>query len=381
MIQVAPRMLRWARERASLAPAELAKRVGLAVRRVEDWEESGQLPFEHLERLAEKTHTPVGYLFLPEPPAIELPISDFRRVAGEGGQPPSSELIDTIRQCQLRQEWFREHLIAEGAEPLSWVGSANLDADRASIALAIRAALELDRRPLSLNWTEAVRDLYRRTEELGALVLRNGVVGNNTHRKLRVEEFRGFALSDPYAPLVFINAVDSKAAQMFTLVHELCHLWLGQSAVSDADPSTNVATERFCNAVAAETLAPASEFRAAWDAAVPLPEMTARLARLFKVSTLVVLIRAREAGLLAGDVFEAAYAAERERVQAIDARSGGDGGDFYNTQNARLGGRFATAVISSALEGRTPYTEAFRLLGFKRTATFDEYARKLGILP
>lgn len=381
MIQVAPRMLRWARERASLAPAELAKRVGLAVRRVEDWEESGQLPFEHLERLAEKTHTPVGYLFLPEPPSNELPISDFRRVAGEGGQPPSSELIDTIRQCQLRQEWFREHLIAEGAEPLSWVGSANVDADRASIALAIRAALELDRRPLSVNWTDAVRDLYRRAEELGALVVRNGVVGNNTHRKLRVEEFRGFALSDPYAPLVFINAVDSKAAQMFTLVHELCHLWLGQSAVSDADPSTNVATERFCNAVAAETLAPASEFRAAWDAAVPLPEMTARLARLFKVSTLVVLIRAREAGLLAGDVFEAAYAAERERVQAIDARSGGEGGDFYNTQNARLGGRFATAVISSALEGRTPYTEAFRLLGFKRTATFDEYARKLGILP
>jgi Zn-dependent peptidase ImmA (M78 family) len=290
-------------------------------------------------------------------------------------------LIDTVSQCQLRQQWFREHLIAEGAEPLSWVGSANMDTTPFSIALAIREALELDRRPLSMNWTEAVRSLYQRTEEMGVLVVRNGVVGNNTHRKLRVEEFRGFALSDQYAPLVFINAVDSKAAQMFTLVHELCHLWLGQSAVSDSDPATNFATERFCNAVAAETLAPVREFRSAWDAEVPLPELTARLARLFKVSTLVVLIRAREAGLLADDVFETAYAAERERVREIDARGGGDGGDFYNTQNARLGGRFATAVISSALEGQTPYTEAFRLLGFKSTATFDEYARKLGILP
>jgi hypothetical protein len=109
--------------------------------------------------------------------------------------------------------------------------------------------------------------------------------------------------------------------------------------------------------------------------------LTARLARLFKVSTLVVLIRAREAGLLVDDAFKAAYAAERERVRDIDVKAGGDGGDFYSTQNARLGGRFATAVISSALEGRTPYTEAFRLLGFKSTATFDEYARKLGVLP
>lgn len=374
-------MLRWARERASLAPAELAKRVGLAVRRVEAWEETGQLPFEHLERLAEKTHTPVGFLFLPEPPATELPISDFRRVAGGGAQPPSPELIDTIRQCQLRQQWFREHLIAEGAEPLSWVGSASSDANPAALALTIRVALELDRRPLSVNWTDAVRGLYQRAEELGVLVVRNGVVGNNTHRKLRVEEFRGFALSDPYAPLVFINAVDSKAAQMFTLVHELCHLWLGQSAVSDSDPATNVAIERFCNAVTAETLVPVSDFRAAWNPAIPLPELTARLARLFKVSTLVVLIRAREADLLEADVFESAYATERERVRDFDARSGGDGGDFYNTQNARLGGRFATAVISSALEGRTPYTEAFRLLGFKRASTFDEFARKLGIVP
>jgi len=374
-------MLRWARERASLAPAELAKRVGLVVRRVEAWEETGELKFEHLERLAEKTHTPVGYFFLPEPPATELTISDLRRVAGEGPQPPSPELIDTVSQYQLRQQWFREHLIAEGAEPLNWVGSANLDTAPVSIALAIRAALQLDRRPLSMNWTEAVRSLYQRAEELGVLVARNGVVGNNTHRKLRVEEFRGFALSDRYAPLVFINAGDSKAAQMFTLVHELCHLWLGQSAVSDGDPTTNVATERFCNAVAAEALAPASEFRAAWDPAVPLSELTARLARLFKVSTLVVLIRAREAGLLVDDAFKAAYAAERERVRDIDVKAGGDGGDFYSTQNARLGGRFATAVISSALEGRTPYTEAFRLLGFKSTATFDEYARKLGVLP
>lgn len=373
-------MLRWARERASLTPAELAKRVGLVARRVEEWERTGELTFEHLERVAEKTHAPVGFFFLPEPPSDELPISDFRRVSEGAVQAASPELLDTIRQCQLRQAWFRDFLLADGAEPLTWVGSATLDTGITRVAAEIRAALELERHPLGANWAGAVSSLYARAETIGVLVMRNSVVGNNTHRKLRVEEFRGFALSDPYAPVLFINAADSKAAQMFTLVHELCHLWLGQSAVSDVDPSTTVAVERFCNAVAAETLAPADEFREAWDARVPMPDLLARLSGLFKVSTLVVLIRAREAGLLDAGQFEATYNTERERVLALDSARGG-GGDFYNTQNARLGTRLPAAVISSALEGRTPYTEAFRLLGFKKAATFDEYARVLGVMP
>lgn len=380
LVHVSPQLLRWARERASLAPAELARRLGLVTQRIEGWEETGQLPFEHLERVAAKTHIPLGYFFLPEPPVLELPISDFRRVAADE-RPPSDELLETIRACQLRQDWFREFLIAEGADPLPWVGSVSRETSPAAVGQAIRTALELGSRPLSVDWAEAVSDLYERAESIGVLVMRNGVVGNNTHRKLRVDEFRGFALSDAFAPLVFINAADSKAAQMFTLVHELCHLWLGQSAVSDADPDTNVDVERFCNAVAAETLAPADAFRAAWDPAAPLSEALSQLSRLFKVSTLVVLIRAREAGLLPPHVFDAAYSAEQRRIRELDVRRGESGGNFYNTQNARLGGRFAAAVISSALEGRTPYTEAFRLLGFKKAAAFDEYARRLRVMP
>jgi Zn-dependent peptidase ImmA (M78 family) len=377
-VTVKPRLLRWARERASLAPAELAKKVGLAPKWVTEWETTGELKLEHLERVAEKTHTPVGYLFLADPPEERLPVADFRRPAGGDPRRPSPDLLDTIYQCQQRQEWYREALIRAGEDRLPFIGSATLADPPREVASRIRALLGLDSRPTSKlpTWSEALRQLFDAVEGLGVLVMRNGVVGNNTHRKLDVAEFRGFALCDEYAPLIFVNAADSKSAQMFTLIHELGHLWLGESAVTDADPESTVPSERFCNAVAAEALVPMAEFQTLWQGGDDPRAEAERLARHFKVSTLVVLIRAREAGALGADAFHRLYAAETQRD---NAPAEGTGGDFYNTQRSRLGKRFARAVIASALEGQTPYKEAFRLLGIRKGETFDELARNLGL--
>ncbi|MGN2393362.1 ImmA/IrrE family metallo-endopeptidase, partial [Pelomicrobium sp. G1] len=118
------------------------------------------------------------------------------------------------------------------------------------------------------SWEAAVLELRRRIEDIGVLVVVNGVVGNNTHRKLDVEEFRGFALADPYAPLIFVNGADAKSAQMFTLAHELAHLWLGPAGEGlsgyDKILQGDHRVERFCDRAAAEFLVPGREFKAHW---------------------------------------------------------------------------------------------------------------------
>lgn len=378
-VTVKRELLRWARERVSLAPMELSEKFGWKQdTRVKQWEETGKISLAHLERLAEKTHTPVGYLFLPEPPADNLPIADFRTVEGAELERPSPDLLDTLYTCQTRQEWFREYLVLQGEEPLLFVSSARVSDSIVRVGTEIRNTIgfDLEARAAMPTWEEALRTMVENTEDAGILVMRNGVVGNNTHRKLDVKEFRGFAISDPYSPLVFVNAADSKAAQMFTLAHELAHIWIGATGVSNWRLYVNRATERFCNAVAAEILVPQEAFRRAWrSSASPLDEAQ-RLARQFKTSALVILIRAREAELLTSDRFDELYEAA---LSLVRERAGAGGGDFYRTQGSRLGKRFSRAVVTSALEGHLMFREAFDLLGFRKAETFMEFAKSLGV--
>jgi Zn-dependent peptidase ImmA (M78 family) len=214
---------------------------------------------------------------------------------------------------------------------------------------------------------------------LGVLVMVNGVVGSNNHRKLNPDEFRGFAISDDLAPLVFINGADTKSAQMFTLAHELAHLWLGQSALSDVEPASSPThrVENWCNRVAAELLVPLAVFREQFRPNEDLRATLDRLAKHFKVSTLVILRRIYDAGGLSQGAFWQAYREELNRIREL--QKAGSGGDFYLTLGVRVGKRFARALVASTLEGQTLHRDAFRLLGFSKLSTFRELAHSLGV--
>jgi transcriptional regulator with XRE-family HTH domain len=233
-VDVRPRMLRWARERAGYSTDTLLRRFPKLV----DWEAGKLRPtLKQLEQFARSTHVPVGLLFLPEPPEESVPIPDFRRVAGAEDLPPSPDLLDTIYLCQQRQEWFRDFARSSGEKPMGFVGSVEVGDDVVEVANRIRSTLEFDleARRRHPTWTDALRGFIGQAEEAGVLVMCSGVVGNNTRRALNPEECRGFALADDLAPLVFINGADTRAAQMFTLAHELAHIWLGQSALTDSE--------------------------------------------------------------------------------------------------------------------------------------------------
>jgi Zn-dependent peptidase ImmA (M78 family) len=376
-ITVKSEMLLWACNRSGISIESLLNRFP----KLELWKSGEMNPtLKQLEKFAKATHTPIGFLFLQEPPVEKVPIPDFRTVGNKNFVHPSPDLLDTVYICQQRQEWYREFMRVSGEKPVQFVGSASTNNSVEEFAERIRQALgfDVEERRKMHTWTDALRGFIEQADELGILVMVNGVVGNNNRRKLDPYEFRGFTLVDDLAPLIFINGSDTKSAQMFTLAHELAHIWLGQSALSDAQASeiTGNQVERWCNLVAAELLVPLIALRGEYQKSKPLFDEVNRLARYFKVSTLVVLRRIHDAGGLKKEEFWKAYNEELERLLTLPS---GSGGNFYLTQAARVSKRFARALVANTLEGQTLYRDAFRMLGFSKLETFRDLGHTLGV--
>jgi Zn-dependent peptidase ImmA (M78 family) len=198
------------------------------------------------------------------------------------------------------------------------------------------------------------------------VVFRSGVVGSNTRRPLDVQEFRGFAISDSHAPAIFLNSRDAKTAQIFTLAHELAHVWVGETGISNLDYRKNSAhqdslVDRFCDQVAAELLVPEAEFDENWIGGGAVSGNLNSLARKFRVSQWVILRRAYELSTISQTVFDEAYddLLENRRTRASQ------GGDFYLTSRARNNRTLTHAVVAAVGEGKVPRPEAAALLSVK----------------
>ncbi len=354
----------------------LADKLKVSVEAVKDWEATGSIPFPCVEQLAEVTFTPFGFLFLPEPPEEKLPINDFRRVHGtDVRKPPSPDLLDVIYQCQRRQQWYRDYLISRGENRNPLVGKSTLKTPFEETAKDIRDTLKIGS-ALTANvqeWDEALRLSIENIESAGILVNRLGFAGGYTKRKLSVEEFRGFALCDDYAPLVFVNGADIPAAQMFTLAHEVAHIWIGASGVFNLDETYADAgdIETYCNRVAAEVLVPMSKFKAAWKTACDSTGEIERLAKKFRVSRVVIARRARDAGYVAGGHYHTLYNSE------VNAAKKASGGNYYLSKPYQASRRFSVALIRDTRDGRTLFRDAMQLLGIKKQDTFEKYAQSL----
>ena len=383
-ITLQPRVLRWARERAGLEREQLAANLKLQTQDIAEWEQSGRITFNEADDLAKHTFTPVGYLFLSEPPDDSLPIADFRTRTGVSPQKPSPNLLDTVYQMQLRQAWMREEMITQEHPPLEFVGAFSLSASPSQVAAAMSNALQLSGGWAAVegSWTNALRTLRDHIESSGVLVVFNGVVGNNTRRKLDVEEFQGFALVDEYAPLIFVNNTDFKTAQIFTLAHELSHVFVGESGLSkieDLGP-TDHATEGICNKIAAEFLVPTEALREQWTTVKQSSDPYQRIAKSFKVSAVVAARRALDSGLITREAFFEYYYDNRgKNWRGTQQSDKGKGGNFWNNQFWRVGARFGSAVSRAVTEGRVSYTEAYRLTGLKGDS-FSNMPEKMGFL-
>lgn len=371
-----PAMLRWARGRVGLDVSEAALAVGVKPEQFQRWEEGDAQPtFRQAQHVASALHAPFGYLFLTEAPADEPALPDLRTVGGAPADRPSVDLLETVQHVMQRQAWFAEYLQEQGAEPLPFVGRFNTSSNVARIAQDIRDVLGVDVEQGQRNWETYYRELIEASERAGVLVMRSGIVGNNTHRKLDVGEFRGFAVSHSLAPVIFINSSDAPSARLFTLLHELAHIWLGSSGISNAVPGNTRREEVVCNGVAGEFLAPSVVFSELWAAATTqdLAGRVAELAQRFHVSRFVVIRRALDMGLVDQATYSTFYRAELDAFHAAE----GGGGSFYRNAAAKNSARFARAVIAEAFSGRLLLRDAGKLLGVHPSKIRD-FAGKLG---
>lgn len=372
-VPVKPQLLQWAVERSGRDPSAF-ERFPLS-----SWIEGDNDPtLKQLERFAAAARTPVGALLLDEPPDVELPLTDFRTIADRSIRAPSAELTDVVLLAERRQQWMHDRRQSLDEPAADWVGSASLEDEVPVVAQAATDLLSFSvtRRPSGplLNTRAA---LVEAMEAQQVLVMISGYVGS-TRRTFDVEEFRGFSLVDTLAPLVFVNGRDSKAGQLFTLLHEFAHLLLGQSALDLPVPgmSASTDTERWCNAFAAEVLVPAQHLRATFDSAASLRDEVDRLHLTYRASSLVILSQLYDIRAINWQDYQDAASAHREAaLRAMQEKS--EGGNYYNTTPHMVGRSLLEAVARDVRRGQTTTTEAMSLLQVSSYSTFEQLTAQL----
>ena len=376
-MRLAPEVLRWARERASIGVEDLAKKIPTKSRSVEEWERTGSISRNQAERLASSTHTPFGYLFMKKPIREDMPIVDFRTRGDNPRQRrPSPGLLSTIYSMQRRRDWMRDYMIEYDVEPPGFVGMYSKGGASADeIANGMRKALDLEPEWSTEHdtWECAFSHLLGSMDGAGVMRTVTGIVGSNTHHKLNPDEFQGFALVDNYAPLVFVNGADYKAAQMFTAAHELAHIFIGAEGLSALDrtrPIHNSSKEWLCNKIAAEFLVPTGaldEFLSKSDAN---PDS---VSTHFKVSIIVAARRMLDTEAINQTDFDEFYTEYIKRQREAQKTKGGH---YWRTMGYRTSPTFGKAVVRAVMENRLSYTAAYSLTDM-RGSTFEKYTREI----
>lgn len=380
-VKIEPEIINWA-----LSQTKEEKLGENMMSNISHWLKGTKTPtFRQIEDLSKKTNIPLGYFFLETPPVEEIKLLEYRTVGSIQVDNPSRNLIDKIYEMERIQDWMKEYRRDRGFDVSTIVGSTKGIRNIGVIVERIRRDLELKE-----IWHNECRDvpdafnyIRKKLEECGIIVMMSGVVGSNTHRALDINEFRAFAMIDDWAPLIFINSVDSIRARLFSLFHEAVHIWMGEDdfyndRVSDLESLRE--TEKICNEVAGELIAPKQEFLRMWNNLLgenEVPFIITELAKRFHSSEIVIARKALDNKKISQKSYYEIVEKTMEQYKQLKEKKKNSGGNYYNTMSSRLDSNFVRALCESISIGRTSYTEAYRLTNTSRK-TFSEVTQTLG---
>ena len=331
------------------------------------WKSGEKKPtFNQIESVSKATHIPLGYFFLKSPPIEVFPILKYRTIDSIRTPELSRDMVDTLNHMESIQSWMHDYMIDVGYDKLSFVGSCSAENDMQQIVEYYRNTLQIpvDWHTQLTSRTDAFIFFREKLKNIGVLTMTSGIVGNNTHRSLNIEDFRAFTLIDDYAPLIFINANDSNGARLFSLLHEAVHIFLGinnfyNDRYGNADGVS--AVETLCNTVTAEVLVPNNLFCNEWRNYVvhDISKKVMSLSASFKCGVVVIARKALDNKFISKDQYKAI--ADEAVTQFYNSRGKSTGGDYYLTTATRIDNRFLIALDNFVKEGKTQYTDAFRL--------------------
>jgi len=373
---ITPNVLRWARESARMTEKIAAAKVSVSIEKLNEWEDGTTQPtIRQAQTLAKAYKRPFALFFLPEIPRDFQPLQDFRK---SGSKELTTSSVFIIREIQQKQAWISEVYADNNEGKLSFVGKYSIKDNAEAVAEDILKTLQIN--PAEYNSDNPIKKWTDAAESNGIFVSRTSFI--HSRMKLDSQELQGFAIADKYAPFVFVNSDDWNAPQLFTLVHELAHIWIAETGISnEIDPEIKKLNkfnpiELFCNEVAANALIP-KKLIASFDSSLyQNPQNVFKTAKAFGVSSFAFLIRAFNLNLIsptsyhslknqAGVNYQLFLTKEEERKAALKfkQKENPDGPNPYLlrlNKNSRL---FTQVVLDALRNGFVQPTQASFLLG------------------
>ncbi|MBL85344.1 MAG: hypothetical protein CMO82_01655 [Winogradskyella sp.] len=370
-VKISPETLVWATERSGLNTDSLHDIFPKAI----EWiKEESEPTVKQLEKFAKKLHVPFGFLFLQNPPVEKLPIT-FYRSNGEVIQNTPLAVKDLVNLIKSRQEWLKDYLLENNYENLDFVGSL-----KSFKKISPQEGADIIRKSLKLNktWYEetskdkSFRYWIDKIELNRIFVISTGFVGNNK-RTIDVNTCKGFTLIDNLCPFIYINTNNLGGGRIFTLIHELVHVFVGNSIGIGYNPihPSSEPLEKFCDEVSSEILVPTDFFKVSWNSQrTNISDKIEILAKQYHVSKLVILKKALDLGFIQKSDFWDFYNRYTNKPYLKSS-----GGTYWNSKPYEVSRKFYSYVDTALRQGKILPSNAYKLTNMKAN-TYESFRQK-----